>query len=53
MGWKLGGGLSYLEVQALHFLLESDAPSAAREGFAMEMCCAMSVLNSLEDKQGF
>lgn len=48
-----GGGLPYLEVQALQFLLKSDAPSATQEGFAMETCCAMCVLNSLEDEQGF
>lgn len=38
-----GGGLPYLEVQALQFFLESDAPLAAWESFAMETCCAVCV----------
>lgn len=49
--WKWGAGLPFLEVKALQFLLESEALSAARDGFAMETCCAMCVLNSLEDEQ--
>lgn len=41
-----------LELKAPQFLLESEAPSAARDGFAMETCCATCVLNALEDEQG-
>lgn len=35
--------LPYLELQALQLLLESDEPSAAWEGSAMETCCAVCV----------